>query len=95
MQSPSSNPGLSGAWSAMDTQAWLVMSVLATAILIGSLGAAIAYQSAPVSVVSTFDFAYLAFAAFWGFVFFAEVPTRAALLGTALIAVAGIVTLRR
>ena len=67
----------------------------AAAILIGSVGAAIAYQSAPASVVSTFDFAYLAFAAMWGFLLFAEVPTIAALLGTGLIVVAGVMSPRR
>jgi drug/metabolite transporter (DMT)-like permease len=71
------------------------MGLLATATIIGSIGAAIAYQSGPSSVVSTYDFAYLAFAALWGFVFFAEVPDVISATGIVLIAAAGILAVRR
>ncbi|MEM1197755.1 MAG: DMT family transporter [Pseudomonadota bacterium] len=86
---------LLGPWIAMGGQEWLAMGLLAVAILIGSVGAAIAYQAGPASVVSTFDFAYLAFAALWGFLFFAEVPDLITGGGIALIAVAGILAVRR
>jgi drug/metabolite transporter (DMT)-like permease len=89
------NPFLLSPWATMATQEWLVMVLLATATIIGSVGTAIAYQSAPSSVVSTYDFAYLAFAALWGLVFFAEVPDGLSAVGIVLIAAGGIVAVRR
>ena len=86
---------LLGPWVAMGLQEWLTMGLLATAVLVGSIGAAIAYQTAPASIVGTFDFSYLAFAALWGFLFFAEVPEVMTIGGIVLIATAGIATVRR
>lgn len=82
-------------WAEMGGAEWLSMSLLAAAILIGSVGAAIAYQNAPPAVIGTFDFAYVGFAVLWGVVFFAEAPDAAALLGMGLIVAAGIMSLRR
>lgn len=73
-----------------ETGALLVM---AAAILIGSLGAAIAYQVAPVSKVAAFDFSYVAFAALWGLAIFSEIPDMLSFAGMALIVAAGILTL--
>ena len=86
---------LLGQWTAMAQQEWLVMGVLAAATLIGSIGTAIAYQSGPSSIVSTYDFAYLAFAALWGFIFFAETPDAISAVGVVLIAAAGLLIVRR
>lgn len=86
---------LLGAWNPMAPFDWLVMGCMAAAVLIGSIGAAIAYQAGPSSIVSTYDFAYLAFAALWGIVFFAEVPDMVSAAGIALIAAAGILAVRR
>lgn len=86
---------LLGDWPALGAREWLAMGLLAAAILIGSAGAAVAYQRGPASVVSTFDFAYLAFAGLWGLVFFAEVPDALTAAGMALIAAAGILAVRR
>lgn len=88
-------PFLLGGWIPMGLQEWLAGGLLAAAVIIGSVFAAVAYQSGPSSVVSTFDFAYLAFAALWGFLFFAEVPDVTTLAGVALIAGAGILAVRR
>jgi len=82
-------------WAAMGGEEWLSMAVLASAILIGSVGAAIAYQKGPPAVVGTFDFAYVGFATIWGTVFFREIPDTLSLLGMALIVVAGILSLRQ
>ena len=90
-----SDPFLFGSWTAMAPREWLVMALLATSTIIGSVGAAIAYQSAPSSIVSTYDFAYLAFAALWGFVFFAEAPDAVSAIGIALIATGGVLAVRR
>ncbi len=81
-------------WAAMQASDWQVMAVLAAAILIGSIGAAIAYQAAPSSTVGTFDFAYVGFAVVWGLVFFDETPDALALSGIVLIVIAGILSIR-
>lgn len=82
-------------WAAMGGAEWLSMILMAAAILIGSVGAAIAYQSGPPSVVGTFDFAYVGFALLWGLVMFAEAPDMRALIGIAMIIVAGILSVRQ
>lgn len=86
---------LLGDWTQMGVRQWLVMALLATALIVGSTLSAIAYQSAPSSTVSTFDFSYLAFAAMWGLLFFAEIPDSITIAGIALIAAAGILAVRR
>lgn len=86
---------LTGSWIPMAREQWLAMALLTAAVLIGSIGAAIAYQVGPPSIVATFDFAYVAFAAAWGFIVFAETPDRLTLLGMALIVGAGVLALRR
>jgi drug/metabolite transporter (DMT)-like permease len=82
-------------WAEMASGEWLSMALLATAILIGSVGAAIAYQNGPPAVIGTFDFAYVGFALLWGMVFFAEVPDLLSLIGIVLIVLAGIMSLRQ
>ncbi|MGI9504380.1 MAG: DMT family transporter [Geminicoccaceae bacterium] len=86
---------LIGSWSPMGADEWLAMSMLATSILIGSVGAAIAYQSGPSSLVATFDFAYVGFASVWGLIFFGEVPDAIALAGMIMIVAAGVISVRR
>ena len=90
-----SYPFLLGQWTSMEQKEWLTMGLLTTAIIIGSVGAAIAYQAGPSSIVATFDFAYVAFAAGWGFVFFAEVPDPITVTGMVLIVGAGVLAVRR
>lgn len=82
-------------WAAMGFSQWISMSLLAMAILIGSVGAAIAYQNGPSSMIGTFDFAYVGFAVLWGVVFFADIPDGISVLGMALIVGAGIMSLRQ
>jgi drug/metabolite transporter (DMT)-like permease len=86
---------LSGPWSPMGTMEWLAMALLAVAIIIGSVGSAIAYQVGPPGTVAAFDFAYVGFAVLWGILFFGDVPDAMALGGIALIVVAGILAVRR
>jgi drug/metabolite transporter (DMT)-like permease len=80
---------LVGEWSPMGMAEWLTMTLLATAAIIGSVGAAIAYQNGSPAAVATFDFAYVGFAALWGFLFFGETLDGVTLIGMALIIVAG------
>jgi drug/metabolite transporter (DMT)-like permease len=81
---------LLGPWTEMGAEQWGAVGLLSTAIIVGSLGAAIAYQIGRSSTVATFDFAYVAFAAIWGFFLFDEVPDRHAMAGIVLIVGAGI-----
>ncbi|MEL6794738.1 MAG: DMT family transporter, partial [Pseudomonadota bacterium] len=76
---------LTAPWSPMGGAEWLAMALLAAAILIGSVGAAIAYQNGSPAMIGVFDFAYVGFAVIWGLLFFAETPDAYALLGIALI----------
>ena len=86
---------LFGPWSAMGGREWLSMTLLAAATIIGSVGAAIAYQVGPPATVATFDFAYVGFASAWGILFFAEVLDAVTIAGMILIVVAGILAVRR
>ncbi|HAJ23047.1 MAG TPA: EamA/RhaT family transporter, partial [Rhodospirillaceae bacterium] len=40
--------------------------------------------------IATFDYSYLVFAAVWGFLFFAEIPSVTTVIGMAVITLAGI-----
>ena len=93
--SDDSNRFLFSGWIGMEAREWLAMVLLAAIIIIGSVGAAIAYQSGPASIVSTYDFFYLGFAALWGLVFFSEVPDAVTAGGIALVAIAGVIAVRR
>jgi drug/metabolite transporter (DMT)-like permease len=86
---------LLGTWSGMGGMEWLAMALLAASTIIGSVGAAIAYQVGPPATVATFDFAYVGFASAWGMLFFAEVLDVVTVAGMALIVVAGILAVRR
>jgi drug/metabolite transporter (DMT)-like permease len=54
-----------------------------------SIGLAQAYQSAPPSIIATFDYSYLLFAGLWSYLVFAEAPNLPTMAGMALIALAG------
>ncbi len=94
-QDVAANTFLMGDWIGLGPKQWLALSILAAAILIGSTFTAIAYQSAPSSTVSTFDYTYLAFSIMWGVVFFAEMPDLLTVFGIAMIAAAGLMAVRK
>lgn len=79
----------------MGLEEWRTMAILACAFLIGSIGAAIAYQKGPSSIIATFDFAYVGFAAIWGFVLFSEVPAPRVSAGIVMIVIAGALATRK
>ncbi len=85
---------LFGTWAPMGAAEWISMVILALAILIGSLGAAFAYQKGRPAIIGTFDFAYVGFAVVWGILFFAEYPDLPTAAGMGLIVLAGILSLR-
>jgi len=86
---------LFGPWVPMGAEQWLAMALLAAAIITGGVATAIAYQAGAPSIVATYDFAYLAFVAFWGILFFAEIPETTTIIGMVLIVTAGILAVRR
>jgi len=86
---------LSPDWTNMGSEEWRTTAILASLILVASVGTAVAYQAAPASTVGTFDFAYVGFALIWGALFFAERPDNVALAGIALIVIAGVLAVRR
>jgi drug/metabolite transporter (DMT)-like permease len=85
---------LLGPWSKMGMVEWAAIGVLSVAILIGSIGAAYAYQNGPPATIATFDFAYMAFAVLWGGIMFQEVPSLFGGAGMFLVVFAGILAVR-
>ncbi|MEO0625263.1 MAG: DMT family transporter [Pseudomonadota bacterium] len=84
-----------GPWQPLDMRLMATILALAGLILVGSVGAAIAYQKGPPATVAAFDYSYLAFSLNWGGLFFGEVPGLMALVGISLIVVAGLLALQR
>lgn len=82
-----------GAWQPVDGALMLSVAALALLILIGSVGAAIAYQNGPPATIAVFDYSYLGFSLAWGGLFFAEIPGAIAVIGIGLIAAAGMLSL--
>ncbi|MGI9423697.1 MAG: DMT family transporter [Hyphomicrobiaceae bacterium] len=82
-------------WAPMDSNEFAAIGLLGIAILVASIGTAIAYQNGPSSVVATFDFSYVGFAVIWGLIFFGELPDLVSLSGMLLIVIAGIVSIRQ
>ncbi|MBC07211.1 DMT family transporter [Thalassospira sp.] len=82
-------------WTSMTLNGLGTMAILAASILIGSIGAAIAYQNGPPAMIGTFDFAYVGFSFVWGVLFFAETPDALSLIGIIMIVAAGIMSLRQ
>ena len=87
-------PYIFGMWSNVSLSDWLVLALLALfAIVVGMLLAG-AYQAAPPSIVSTFEYSYLVFVAVWDILFFKTSPTIASVTGMILIVVAGLLVLQ-
>ncbi len=83
-------PFLFGGWQPVGGSELAVLCVLAFLIVAVSVGLARAYQSPKPQIIATFDYTYLIFAAFWGYVFFGEVPGLGTLIGMMLISMAGL-----
>jgi drug/metabolite transporter (DMT)-like permease len=85
------NPFLLGHWTPMGVRAWGIMAMLAVLIVAISAGIAGAYQCAAPTIIATFEYSYLVFAATWSFVLFADLPDPPTIAGMLLIAGAGLV----
>ena len=86
-------PFLLGPWIEMGQREWIIMTVLAVLIILIGIGLAKAYQCAPSVIIASFDYSYLLFVAFWGFIFFSEVPDAMSVVGMILIAGAGLLVM--
>lgn len=82
-------PNIMNAWSPMTL--WMLALVIVCTVfnVIGNIGMSKAYQSAEASFLAPFDYSYLVFATFWGFVFWRDIPSSLTLLGMAMIAASG------
>ncbi|MGL4237979.1 DMT family transporter [Tabrizicola sp.] len=87
------NPFLLGLWQPMTAMLWGVVVMLSVLMVGIGIGLARAYQSPRPEVIATFDYAYLPFAAFWGYVFFGEVPDIWTAAGMTAILGAGLAVL--
>ena len=77
-------------WPRLNVMDWGLAFFLGGLLAIIATAVAAAYRLAPTPVVGVFDTAYLGFAAFWGALFFGEVPTVREGLGIAMIAAGAI-----
>ncbi|MGZ2256561.1 DMT family transporter [Roseobacter sp. A03A-229] len=84
-----------GPWQPLDSHLMITIAALAACLLIGSVGAAFAYQNGPPATIAVFDYSYLVFSLLWGAVLFAESPGHIALLGILTIFAAGLLALPR
>lgn len=82
-----------GPWQTVDLPLLITLMALAVFILIGSVGAAVAYQLGPPNIVAAFDYSYLVFSLIWGGLFFAELPDSLGLIGILVIIGAGLLAL--
>lgn len=86
---------LFGDWAPLGLRQWAFLLLLALSIIVGSVGAAVAYQFGRPAVVATFDYGYVAFAVLWGVLLFQELPNRLAALGILLVFAAGLLANRQ
>ncbi|MCB4378951.1 DMT family transporter [Synechococcus sp. MU1644] len=84
-----------GPWQSFDLALIGTVAALSAVILVGSVGAAIAYQNGPPATVAAFDYSYLVFSLIWGALFFSELPDALSLAGIAIIVLAGFLSLPR
>ncbi len=84
-----------GTSQTLDLQLLATVAALAVLVLIGSVGAAFAYQNGPPATIAAFDYSYLVFSLIWSGLFFNELPDIVGLFGIGVIAGAGFLALPR
>lgn len=83
-------PFLLGDWVPIGVREWSLMALLGVLAATYFMGVARAYQIAPPQIIGTFDYGYLLFAAFWGYLFFLEIPDLPTVGGMVLVTLAGL-----
>ena len=76
-------------WSWVDTSVYGVIAFCSVLNLTANISLAKAYQSAEASWLAPFDFSYLIWATFWGFVIWRDLPDAWMFAGMVLIAASG------
>ncbi|GGX71108.1 permease [Tateyamaria omphalii] len=84
-----------GPWQELDMKLLGVVAMLSAIILVGSVGAALAYQNGPPATVAAFDYSYLVFGLIWGAVVFHELPDVLSFFGISAVVCAGMLSLPR
>ena len=82
-------------WQVVGLSGWFILVHLAAIAVISAFVIAGAYQSAPPSIVATFEYSFLIFASLWDVLYFETPLTITALIGMAMIVVAGMLVLKR
>ena len=82
-------PYLFTGWHHLEFWVLGLIVICSTLNTISNISLAKAYQSAEASWLAPFDYSYLIFATFWGYVFWKTVPDSLTFVGMALIASAG------
>lgn len=77
-------------WTSPDLGGLGLMAAIALAGTIGQLALIRAFSQGEAAMLAPYSYTGLGFAAFWGFVFFAEVPDFWTVFGSVVIAVAGL-----
>lgn len=77
-------------WQSPDMSGLGLMAMIALAGTIGQLALIRAFSQGEAAMLAPYSYTGLAFAAFWGFLFFSEVPDFWTILGSLVIAGAGI-----
>ena len=77
-------------WQTPDLESTVLMIAIALVGTIGQLALIRAFASGEAAMLAPFSYVGLAFAAFWGFAFFAEVPDGWTIFGSLVIAGAGV-----
>ncbi|MFT5572675.1 MAG: drug/metabolite transporter (DMT)-like permease [Cryomorphaceae bacterium] len=84
---------LFGPWATLNAKLMIIIAILTATGVIGSVGAAIAYQKGPPTTIAAFDYSYLVFSAMWGVLFFAEALNWLAIVGILAIVMGGLLAL--
>ena len=82
-------PYLLTAWHPLEFWVAAIILICSTLNLTANISLTRAYQTAEASWLAPFDYSYLIFATFWGYVMWRHVPDALSILGMVLIAAAG------
>jgi drug/metabolite transporter (DMT)-like permease len=85
-----SYPFIMTAWLPMLPWMVVVLTICTLFNVIGNISMSKAYQSAESSFLAPFDYSYLVFATFWGFIFWQDIPPPMTIAGMMIIAASGI-----